>query len=145
MSMTQLLFLFHGRLNRQPYWLITIAITIVMMLLVLFAWAMGADDEVAVSSAAVVIIVMLCIPLAWIGLAVSAKRLHDRDKSAWWLVVFYLVPAILGTIAYFLGMAGVVLHLVSFGIFVWAFVEIGCLRGTRGANRYGPNPLGRVA
>src|SRR5215472_14717955 len=28
------------------------------------------------------------------GLAVATKRLHDRGKSAWWLLLFYLVPAI---------------------------------------------------
>jgi uncharacterized membrane protein YhaH (DUF805 family) len=144
MSMTQLLFLFQGRLNRQPYWLVAIAVTIVITLLVLFAWATGEEDEV-IFNAPLVIVAMLCIPLAWIGFAVAVKRLHDRDKSAWWLIVFYVVPAILGTIAYFLGMAGAVLNLISFGILVWAFVEIGCLRGTRGANRYGPNPLGRAA
>jgi uncharacterized membrane protein YhaH (DUF805 family) len=36
---------------------------------------------------------------------------------------------------------GFVLHLVSFAITVWAFVELGCLRGTVGPNRYGPDPL----
>ena len=36
---------------------------------------------------------------------------------------------------------GFVLHLVSFAITVWAFVELGCLRGTVGPNQYGPDPL----
>jgi hypothetical protein len=30
---------------------------------------------------------------------------------------------------------------VSFALTMWAFVEIGCLRGTVGPNRYGVNPL----
>jgi uncharacterized membrane protein YhaH (DUF805 family) len=40
---------------------------------------------------------------------------------------------------------GFVLHLVAFAITVWAFVELGCLRGTVGPNQYGPDPLGPVA
>jgi uncharacterized membrane protein YhaH (DUF805 family) len=38
-----------------------------------------------------------------------------------------------------------ILHLISFGITVWAFVELGCLRGTMGPNRYGPDPLSAPA
>jgi uncharacterized membrane protein YhaH (DUF805 family) len=30
---------------------------------------------------------------------------------------------------------------VSIGISIWAFVVLACLRGTRGPNRYGPDPL----
>jgi len=38
-----------------------------------------------------------------------------------------------------------VLHVISFAISVWAFVELGCLRGTVGPNRYGPDPLSTPA
>jgi uncharacterized membrane protein YhaH (DUF805 family) len=90
----------------------------------------------------IAILVILYIPLIWIGLALGAKRLHDRDKSAWWLLVFYALPTILSTVADRMEDAQfIVLHIVSFGISVWAFVEIGCLRGTVGPNRYGPDPL----
>src|SRR5215470_9817863 len=141
MSMTQLLFLFQGRLNRQPYWLIAIAIAVVMTLLGIFILATGFEGDFGASGPIFVIASILCLPLLWIGLAVAVKRLHDRGKSAWWLIVFCVVPAILGGIAYLIGMAAAVLHIVSFGITVWAFVELGCLRGTRGPNRFGPDPL----
>jgi uncharacterized membrane protein YhaH (DUF805 family) len=94
----------------------------------------------------VVILLILYIPLVWIGLAISAKRLHDRDKSAWWLLVFYLLPGILSTAGNEMGDVGfILLHIISFAISVWAFVELGCLRGTPGPNRYGPDPLSRPA
>jgi uncharacterized membrane protein YhaH (DUF805 family) len=35
-----------------------------------------------------------------------------------------------------------VLSLASLGISIWAIVVLGFLRGTRGPNRYGPDPLG---
>jgi uncharacterized membrane protein YhaH (DUF805 family) len=48
----------------------------------------------------------------------------------------------LGTIADRIeGGTGIVLHVVGFAISVWAFVELGCLRGTVGPNQYGPDPL----
>src|SRR5450755_3693091 len=32
--------------------------------------------------------VVLYIAAMYIGCAITAKRLHDRNKSAWWLLVF---------------------------------------------------------
>jgi len=34
-----------------------------------------------------------------------------------------------------------VLALLAFALVVWAFIEMGCLRGTVGVNRYGPDPV----
>ena len=50
---------------------------------------------------------------------VNVKRFHDRNKSGWWVLIT-LIP-ILGDL--------------------WLVVECGCLRGTIGDNRYGPDPL----
>jgi uncharacterized membrane protein YhaH (DUF805 family) len=30
---------------------------------------------------------------------------------------------------------------VAFALYIWGFVEMGCLRGTVGPNRFGPDPL----
>lgn len=86
--------------------------------------------------------------VAALGVSITTERLHDRDKSAWWLVVFYLVPGVLGQLAktaWFAGATGAVLHyilaLASFALTIWGFVEIGCLRGTAGSNTYGPDSL----
>jgi uncharacterized membrane protein YhaH (DUF805 family) len=51
------------------------------------------------------------------------------------------VPSILSSAADRIEGGGILLHLVSFAITIWAFVELGCLRGTIGPNRYGPDPL----
>jgi uncharacterized membrane protein YhaH (DUF805 family) len=51
------------------------------------------------------------------GLAVSARRLHDLDRTAWWLLL--LLTGI-----------GVIL------LIIWD-----CMRGTQGPNRFGPDPL----
>jgi uncharacterized membrane protein YhaH (DUF805 family) len=47
------------------------------------------------------------------GLAITTEPLHDRDKSAWWLLVFYGGPAMLGQmarVAWFPGPAGTALR-----------------------------------
>ena len=146
MSMTQLLFAFHGRLNRKAYWTIVIATAVVFILLLLLALAMIREYGLEFLLVTIAILVILYVPLIWIGLALGAKRLHDRDKSAWWLLVFYALPTILSTAADRMeDVQFIILHLISFAITVWAFVELGCLRGTVGPNRYGPDPLGAPA
>jgi uncharacterized membrane protein YhaH (DUF805 family) len=142
MSMTQLLFSFQGRLNRKPYWMTIIAITVIVLVVLLIALAMAREHRFEFAGVTMAVLVILYIPLVWIGLAIGAKRLHDRDKSAWWLVVFYAIPTILSAAAdQTEDLTLVILHLISFAITVWAFVELGCLRGTIGPNRYGPDPL----
>jgi len=146
MSTTQLLFSFQGRLNRKPYWTMVIATTVVFILVLLLALAALREYGLEFLPVTIAIILVLHIPLIWVGLALSAKRLHDRDKSAWWLLVFYALPTILSAAADRTeDVQFIILHLISFGITVWAFVELGCLRGTVGSNRYGPDPLSAPA
>jgi uncharacterized membrane protein YhaH (DUF805 family) len=143
MSMMQLLFSFQGRLNRKPYWMTVIATMVIIIVLLLFALILIREHRFEFAGLTLALLVILYIPLIWIGLAIGAKRLHDRDKSAWWLLVFYAAPGILSTAGNRLEDVGfIILHVISFAISVWAFVELGCLRGTPGPNRYGPDPLG---
>jgi uncharacterized membrane protein YhaH (DUF805 family) len=141
MSLSQLLFSFQGRLNRKPYWLTAIAITALVIVLILLALAMFGEREFGAGIAVVLLLIILYIPLIWVGLAVGAKRLHDRDKSAWWLLLFYAAPSVLSGAANRADEMGIVLHLASFAITIWAIVELGFLRGTPGPNSYGPDPL----
>jgi uncharacterized membrane protein YhaH (DUF805 family) len=142
MSMMQLLFSFRGRLNRKRYWMTVIVTMAVIILLLLLALGMIREQRFEFAALTVLILFILYIPLIWIGLAIGAKRLHDRNKSAWWLLVFYALPGILsGAGNQMDDVAFLILHVVSFAITVWAFVELGCLRGTRATNRFGPDPL----
>lgn len=124
MAMAQLLFSFQGRLNRKPYWTMVIATTVVFILVLLLALAALREYGLEFLPVTIAIILVLYIPLIWIGLALSAKRLHDRDKSAWWLLVFYALPTILNAAADRTeDVQFIILHLISFGITVWAFVS----------------------
>ena len=37
---------------------------------------------------------------------------------------------------------GVITYIIGLAILIWAIIELGCLRGTPGPNRFGPDPLG---
>jgi uncharacterized membrane protein YhaH (DUF805 family) len=134
MELAQIWFSFKGRINRAKYWLVLLVSSAIFVTVVLIAFA-------AQSWALGILAGLLLIPTLVSSLAVAVKRLHDREKNAWWLLVFYLLPALLDGIANVTGDASLVFSLASFAVSLWALVELGCLRGTIGDNQYGPDPL----
>ena len=90
---------------------------------------------------AAIMVLLIIIFNLWIGLAHGAKRLHDRNKSAWWLLVFWLAPAVLQAIGERIEGIGLIFILAGLAIWIWGLVEFGFLRGTVGPNPYGPGPL----
>jgi uncharacterized membrane protein YhaH (DUF805 family) len=147
MNVAQLFFSFTGRINRTKYW-IGIAVFVIIAIISGTVAYIG-EETPALHVLGFIIDVALLIA----GLAVGAKRLHDRDKSAWWLLVFYIVPSVLlviGSLMFFYGIGAesaggvigsVVFYALGLGVLIWAIVELGFLRGTIGANRFGPDPL----
>jgi len=135
-----LLFGFSGRINRAKFWLAA------LIYIVFFFGVVGITMAVSSSMDSVFVAALIAyVPLVISGLAVGIKRLHDRDKSAWWLAVFYLVPLAINLIAIYVlgdnGTLNLILMVVSFAINIWAIVELGLLRGTIGGNQYGGDPL----
>lgn len=135
MDWGSLFFSFSGRINRAKYW--GASLLLLLILLIPFGIAFTTDIDAAWILA---LVVFLAVMIS--ALSIAAKRLHDRDKSAWWLLIFVLVPAISEAIGDSAGEAWPLFYLISFGISLWAFIELGCLRGTVGPNRFGPDPLG---
>ena len=104
---------FSGRAPRAEYWwfyLLTVVAYIVAMILDSLVGAGGAGGFGLLS-----IVVMLGLLLP--SLAAGVRRLHDTDRSGWWLLIA-LVPLV-----------GAIVLLVF-----WV------LEGTRGDNRFGPDP-----
>jgi uncharacterized membrane protein YhaH (DUF805 family) len=146
MDWGHLFFKFNGRINRAKFWIAVLVYTVINVVLAILGIV---TDQSGVFQA---INGMLAIVIFISSLAVGVKRLHDRDKSGWYLVLFYIVPSVLVFAAILVGtimedsfMIAALLGLVAFAIGVWAFVEMGCLRGTVGANRYGHDPLASAA
>jgi uncharacterized membrane protein YhaH (DUF805 family) len=100
----------------------------------------------------IVFIPVLCIFMVAI-LANVARRLHDRNKSAWWLLLFFVLPTLLSLPFRLVeaahneaaaGPAGLV-AILGLPFSIWAFIELGCLKGTSGPNRFGDDPLAASA
>ena len=160
MNFVQVLFSFHGRINRAKYWLAVLFWTVLDIVVFGVLAGMLAKDIVALGSepsgadivrvilnfgiGILLVCLLVLVPGIVSWLAVGIKRLHDRDQSGWWILLFYFGPGVASGLGHYSdsGALMLVLSLVSIGISIWAFVVLGCLRGTRGPNRYGPDPLG---
>ena len=102
-----------------------------------------------VAVAFVILYLMWDLAFLVASFAVSVKRLHDRNKSGWWILLLGMLPALLYVYVDSLGPAptgiqtlGAVLAITL--LLIWNFVELGCLRGTVGDNRFGIDPLGGI-
>lgn len=112
---------FEGRARRSEFWLFTL-----FDIILLFGWAIlfgisaaisgDRAGPVAIGIGLLGVVLYLCLLIP--RLAVTVRRLHDSDKSGWWILIAMLP------------FGGIVL-LVFY-----------CLDGTRGPNRYGPDPKG---
>ena len=84
----------------------------------------------------------------WVYAATSVKRLHDRDKSGWWMIPFFVAARPLQPVwrsAWRLDwpMGGdAVRPCAPFVFSVWGFVEMYCLKGTTRAQPVRPRPAG---
>lgn len=137
---------FHGRSARAEYW----QYVALYLLACLIAYVMDLAFSGPYSAPTLTILVWLAglVP----NLAVSVRRLHDRDRTGRWMILWAIFSAasILLALAAFqaryTAMGGVLSTLsnipslanIVLGIFLFVqFVK----RGTDGANQYGPDPL----
>ena len=131
---------FSGRSRRLEYWGFTLLNVIVILLIMAVAMAFGfsftalssiekgADPSLALGSGFYLLMGLIAVyGLAIIipSVAVTVRRLHDRDMSGWW----YLGFIVLGAIPFVGWIANI------------AFLVILCLPGTAGPNRFGEDPL----
>ena len=86
------------------------------------------------------------IAFLWIYAATAIKRLHDRDKTGWWLLPFFVVPGLYEQFADRLPDSYLTVwsaRAVS-ALYLWGFAELYLLKGTNWTNRFGPNPLPKM-
>lgn len=91
--------------------------------------------------------------IIWPTLAVTCRRLHDLDYSGWWQAAVYLLPIVfIGFLVMTFGFAilgnplaagtSMILAFLAIVIFYLGFfVILSCIRGTKGPNRFGADPL----
>jgi len=104
-----------GRIGRQSYWMGVLAMAVITIVAALLDAVLGTAGE----SGFGIISVIVALALIYPSIVLYAKRWHDRGKSGWWTLIG-IVPVIGG---------------------LWLLIELGFLKGTDGANQYGPDPL----
>jgi uncharacterized membrane protein YhaH (DUF805 family) len=103
---------FSGRARRQEYWMAYLFNMIAIVLLVAVDTALLGLTEQGAGILSGIYMIAIIIP----SLAVTVRRLHDTDRSGWWILIS-LVPLV--------------------GILLLVFM---CMEGTRGENRFGADP-----
>lgn len=106
---------FSGRSRRMEFWMFAVMNIGASIVASILDGILGMSGMIAGAYGPVSLIVGLGLLVP--GIAVAVRRLHDQDKSGWWLLIA-LVP-IIGAIA----------------LLVFYFLE-----GTKGDNRFGPDP-----
>lgn len=113
---------FTGRARRKEYWMFLLfhylIIFLFTILIALSSETFSNSSEMDTFSIILVILLMLyflgtILPF----LAVTARRLHDTDKSAWWYLIC-IIP-----------------YIGRFIIFIFT-----CMDSYGGTNKWGPNP-----
>ncbi|MBG6027382.1 MULTISPECIES: DUF805 domain-containing protein [Proteus] len=111
---------FSGRARRKEYWMFTLVNTIIIAVLyaiLISSVDMNTGEMSSLGSIAGIIIGIYSLAIIIPSLAVTIRRFHDQDKSGWMFLLAF-IPAVGGLI-------------------VFVFM---CLEGTRGDNRFGPDP-----
>ena len=105
---------FSGRSRRKEFWLFMLLYTIAIFVAAVIDAVMGTLNEAGdIGVFSGIVALGLLIP----SIAVSVRRLHDRNLRGWWLLL------------YFTGIGAIVI------LIFW------CMRGTVGENRFGDDPL----
>ena len=96
MNWSHVLFSFKGRIGRQVWWLTNLAITVAVAVVTAIIDAIARSLDMVVFDAetnqfeptGILSILLAVIGLAnlWIIYALAVKRLHDRDRTGWWVI-----------------------------------------------------------
>ena len=111
---------FSGRARRAEYWYYALFITIAWIIAAVGDFALGTSiaDPMGNPSGFGALTIILGLATFLPSISVLVRRLHDTDRSAWWLLL-YLLPLI-GPIVMFVFLV---------------------LKGTTGENKFGPDPI----
>lgn len=137
---------FRGRSRRREYWLFALFLLLVYLVMALTIGAAavgilsggaGASGFSGASHIMALLFGLFLLAILIPALAVGVRRLHDIDRTGWWIVA----PTVLSVLSILLGGTGlaVIFSLLSVVASITLLV-FACLEGTRGPNRFGPDP-----
>lgn len=137
---------FSGRAPRAEYWWFYLLTIVLSFLTGIIDSLLGLSESFGDGVTSGVLSVALLVP----SLAVTVRRLHDTNRSGWWL----LTPIVVGmvVVGYFAIQAsqqgfsstgpGLIAGAVLLGLSVLTLFVFMLLRGTAGPNDYGSDPYG---
>lgn len=153
---------FRGRSRRKEFWMWVLFLVIAEIVLMILDGALGLGGRGVTGStvhdanrigafahaSGGFLTGLFALAVLIPNLAVQVRRLHDLDRSGWWIVL-PMILYILGAILFFAGAAGgggameIIGGVLMFGGFIVAIVLLVwfCLPGTAGPNRFGADPL----
>jgi uncharacterized membrane protein YhaH (DUF805 family) len=144
MDYLALWFSFRGRVNRARFWLVLMSnmvLAFVGVFIIVSALGLKDPDLMLVAMAAWFVVLNVST------LAVAAKRLHDFDYRAWWLLGMLAVIGVIMVLTdqfpiIFRNQFYQVPSTIADNVIVWVVIAVlGAIPGTRGPNRFGPDPL----
>jgi uncharacterized membrane protein YhaH (DUF805 family) len=146
---------FDGRIGRLIYFLGTMLLLVLAIALAAAAIGMyGMEYGTTPAETRILTLwsVAFELVLLYPMLTLTTKRLHDLDLSGWWNLAFWL-PSIADNAAALMGLSGTnqtpnrlgdILDWLSLAVGI-AWLALCLIPGTRGANRFGPDPSGAQA
>jgi len=134
---------FRGRARRMEYWMFVLFYFITLLVLALAVGGFGLIKQPVLGAFCAFLGGAYALVALVPGLACAVRRLHDSDRSGWWVL---LGPAPIA--AYFGGQlrSGLWLILLLLGLALIADIVLLvflALGGTPGDNHYGPDPKTR--
>lgn len=124
---------FTGRSRRKEFWMFMLLMIVVSVVATTIDAMLGMSGLVlgVYGPLSLVVVVALLTP----QLSVSVRRLHDTNRSGWWVLLGFM-PAVTMLLSGLTGIGSLnLLSLVAL-VLIYFFV----LEGTRGPNQYGPDP-----
>jgi uncharacterized membrane protein YhaH (DUF805 family) len=135
---------FAGRARRKEYWWFVLLYVVAFVLASLVDLMAGLRGMIGpYGPLTAVVLLALLVP----SVAVGVRRLHDIDRSGWWLLAAY-APLILSMLLPLAGIVQPTLALILLVVAGAGFILLlvfSVLEGTKGPNRYGPDPKGAEA
>jgi uncharacterized membrane protein YhaH (DUF805 family) len=134
---------FNGRAPRSEYWWFVLFALLVGIATALIDRVVAPGYVAAHGRGPVSMVASLALLLP--SLAVSVRRLHDIDRTGWWILIVYVAVLVLAFVAIgaaFTGhaAAALIMLLIMLALCVWLIVWF-ATKGTAGPNRFGPDPL----
>jgi len=145
---------FSGRSRRKEFWMYTLGVVILYVVMIVLFMVVGGSALLSMGSnpagmagavmsmgAFGVIFLLVWLALLLPTIAVTIRRLHDTDRSGWWLGALFGL-AILMQVATRLSSAFYMILALAYLALAIVLLVIYCLEGTKGPNRFGDDPKG---